>query len=613
MTDKTSGARVGDDLVAVGGYSAADFSGGAPAVLTAIMNAKRPLTLLFWRSDTQSEEKTASELSRPQSSVQTRKERVESAGFESRRRSGRGGGVAVAALGGMLPPPPHSANVRAVGGYLQRDCCCGGGLFTSLTVDASQRVVTRYASSAGCCGGARSSANVTEATSLSALRSAAVKARVSWTSAACIFLVIFAVCAIIGSITLACIGGHYDASLLVLIIVSYSFAFLALLGAGVSLLLPCSSAVGALFLDTPGDVALFDSQSASRGRLPADTLQDAWANLLWGWALARGRQLIYAAPAPAASRFYDGSNPSSEQASAQLLRSGVAEGTDVTGMGSGSLLHLHACGLAEFITKTDASSCCCCCKKEADEFRVAAWASELRWLRTGGRRGNWTMTVGLPDSVGAHTMPCGDLITSSTVAGCAHLPPQLVALGRSWLGRPPRAGAVVGVAGTAATFTATNEGGARQTITVDADWTTIETAGESCCCKPRDRTTFRTADVPFVYLQRAAVEAGCATWTLFWLVSTVISVAVVAALSPMLDVALVAIIVGILVGAVPLMSFLHLISFAAVGTLCCRRFAVVVGSPGAASPACAGVHRARVARTAATVAESGKRMDRASG
>jgi predicted metalloprotease with PDZ domain len=40
---------VGDELLAVGGYSAADFSGGAPSVAAAITRAKRPLVLLLWR------------------------------------------------------------------------------------------------------------------------------------------------------------------------------------------------------------------------------------------------------------------------------------------------------------------------------------------------------------------------------------------------------------------------------------------------------------------------------------------------------------------------------------------------------------------------------------
>ena len=416
---------------------------------------------------------------------------------------------------------------------------------------------------------------MTEATSLAALRSATVYARATWSAqGACALLAVFAICSVLGGILLAV--GRSDAQIAAFPI--FAVAGLALLCAGVSCACPCHTSDGALFLDAPGDVAPFDSLAASRGRLPAEVLEEAWANLLWGWALARGRQLSYAAPA-AAQLFGDAA--ASHAGTSLLGSSGAADGVDVTSLGGGSFVHLHACGLAEFVTKS-AYSACCGADHDAGESRAAVWAADLRWLRTVDRG---AVTVGLPGDAGTRTMPSGDLIAAASSAGRTHLPPQLAALGRAWLSRPPRAGSGGGGGEVAAAFTTADQGSARQAISVDADWTTVETVGQACCscCAPRERLTFRTADIPFVYMQRAAVEGCCASWTLLWLGATLTAVVIVAAFERALGASLTAIIAGALVAAVPVLSTLHLLSFTAVGTLCCRRVAVVIGSPGAAA------------------------------
>jgi hypothetical protein len=128
----------------------------------------------------------------------------------------------------------------------------------------------------------------------------------------------------------------------------------------------------------------------------------------------------------------------------------------------------------------------------------------------------------------------------------------------------------------------------------------VDSIGAGACCVPRERTTFRAADISFVYWQRAAPQVACATWTLAYVAAAIATSAVAIAVAHD-SVAAALIIWACTAASLPLLSALRLLSFAAVASLCSRGVAVAVGSPGAAASSrpLAGGCLARAGRAAA--------------
>jgi hypothetical protein len=502
-----AGVQLGDVVYGVGDAAVVPAQDSTASVCAAMRAAPRPTTLLLFR------------------------EAASPSGWQPLPPPVRRRGAAPARAVAALPPAPASASVRSVGGWLRRPCCrCGAtGLFASFTVDAEQRVASRHASevSGGCAGcGCAETEDATETTHLPSLQVAARGGKsaaaaggglgcdTTWMPWAALVLLLLGVIAVASGATSessSCYGSYYypfsyycytyisDGGIAgvsigsVALFLSAVFFIVWLAKCGCRC---CSGGAVGLHLLSSGDDSLFDEYAMSRGLLPANVADAAWASLLWAWARSRGTEL-HDPPAHA---------PPTLPAVA------------VSSLGAARVsLRAHACGLVEF-SHTPPRDCCACGKDCGDEGAreevVAAWAPDLRWLRATSRGeccgSRSALVVGLPGGQ-AHALPSGDLVAAAQ--GARRLPRPLVALGAAWLGRPPRAEAPPAVFSSA---TAARGGccagsccAGSQRAAVDADFTTVDTTAAGACCVPRQRLTFRTADVPYIYMTHKGSASCC--------------------------------------------------------------------------------------------------------